>query len=310
MRAGRDGWRDHVVSIQAVAWALEQQIPAGPKLVLVALANHADHSTGLCWPSVTLIAHEASCSPRAVYRFVADLSRNGFVMVEKKRGKDGKQRSNNYWLLLDRLPLAWSAVPSSHTQDADEKSDEEQEIVSSAVHEDEPGDSVSPGEDAAPEMPAESLTPGVNVQPGDTESPGPSASGVTRQESSLEPSYLEPSPRPAFRAGAAPTRYDASARPTAIASAAAEEARRRSKPVFVIEGTRAFKAWQEFKTREWNRRIRLHGKIVLAEWHAATMAVVNGKNVRGWYFPTLFPPESPRDSPLMTRADCAEVERF
>ena len=32
------------MSIQAVGWALEQELPARPKLVLVSIANHANHA--------------------------------------------------------------------------------------------------------------------------------------------------------------------------------------------------------------------------------------------------------------------------
>lgn len=274
------------MSIQAVGWALEQQIPAGPKLVLVALANHADHTTGLCWPSVATIAHEASCSPRAVYRFVADLTRNGYVMAQKKRGKDGRQRSNNYWLLFDRAETEWSAVPPSHAQDAEAETVAEQDVAPDAVHEDEPGDHMSPGEDGAAEPPENAMTPGVKDEPGDTESPGPSDSGVTRQESSLEPSGLEPSQRASLRPASLPARYDGSARPSALASAAADEARRKNTQVFVIEHTRAMDAWEKHRGRSAPR----------------TTHTVNGKLCRGWWFPTLFPP-SGHDPPNSAPSD-------
>ncbi len=298
------------MSIQAVAWALEQRIPAGPKLVLVALANHADHTSGLCWPSVALVAHEASCSPRAVYRFVADLTRNGFVAVEKKRGKDGKQRSNNYWLLFDRPPKDWSAVPASHAQDAEQDDAEEPDIDGSAVHEDEPGDSLSPGDPIAADAPENAMTPGVKDEPGDSESPGPGDSGVTRQESSLEPSCLEPSRHAALCASARPTRYEPAARPSALASAAAEEARRKSKPVFVIEGTRAYAAWADHEAKRRNLWIRdLDGGKKLAPWNLVTTAIIDGKLRRGWYFPSLFPPKGGADPPNipLTEEDSREL---
>jgi hypothetical protein len=289
------------MSIQAVAWALEQRIPAGPKLVLVALANHADHTSGLCWPSVALIAHEASCSPRAVYRFVADLTRNGYVSVQKKRGKDGKQRSNNYWLTFDRLPLPWAAVPPTSPQDADESNAEDQEIASSDSHEDEPGDSLSPGQMNGAEAPENTMTPGVNASPGDRESPGPSDSAVTRQESSLEPSSVEPSRPSPLRVPAVPHGYDRRARPSAQASAAAEEARRRSQPVFVIEGTRAYEEWAKRKRHE-------HGH----PWHLITTSIVDGKTRRGWWFPSLFPPSASGTDPpnTLTEQDARELMKF
>lgn len=80
-----------VMSIQAVAWALEQYIPkAIAKLVLVSLANHADHASGRCYPSVEQAAHEASCSVRSVQRYTPYLAERGFIKIEE-HFKDGRQ---------------------------------------------------------------------------------------------------------------------------------------------------------------------------------------------------------------------------
>jgi hypothetical protein len=88
------------MSIQAVAWALEQYIPkAIAKLVLVSLANHADHANGRCYPRVEMIAHEASCSARSVQRYTRYLAERGFVIIEESF-EDGRRRQNTYWLLM------------------------------------------------------------------------------------------------------------------------------------------------------------------------------------------------------------------
>jgi hypothetical protein len=275
------------MSIQAVAWALEQTIPAlGPKLVLVVLANHADHSSGLCWPSIKLIAHEASCSPRAVYRYVADLTRNGYVSVEKKRGKDGKRRSNNYWLIFDRLPIEWIAIPQSHAQDAEVKEAEDQEIVEDETDDDEPRAIQSPSEVSLPEVPTESMTPGVNDKQHAIQSPGPCATAGTHKKNLSEPSCLEPSRSKPLRAPTVPARYDGNARPTAQASAAAEEARQKNVQVFVIEHTPAMDAWEKRRGRAAPR----------------TSHPVDGKLRRGWWFPSLFPPPIP-ESPSLSPED-------
>ena len=88
------------MSIQAVAWALDQDLPARPKLVLVAIANHADHTNGYCWLKAETIAREASCSPRSVYNFVGALVRNGYMRKALRKGEDGKQRANDYWIMF------------------------------------------------------------------------------------------------------------------------------------------------------------------------------------------------------------------
>ncbi|MGY4472840.1 helix-turn-helix domain-containing protein [Bradyrhizobium sp. USDA 3364] len=71
------------MSIQAVAWALDCQFRDDPyaKLILISLANHADHVTGFCWPSMKQIAREASCDRRTVLRRLPALVAAGYVRI-------------------------------------------------------------------------------------------------------------------------------------------------------------------------------------------------------------------------------------
>ena len=86
------------MSIQAVAWALKQYIPRpGQKLVLIALANHADSATGRCWPKISTLAIAASMSPRSVHTHLAALETAGFIRIQGSQTvKTG--RPNNYFL--------------------------------------------------------------------------------------------------------------------------------------------------------------------------------------------------------------------
>jgi helix-turn-helix protein len=260
------------VSIQAVAWALEQdftyQTPKGrlscchaAKLVLISLANHADHVSGHCWPSGETIAREASCTLRSVYRLVAALARNGFIDIKRSRGMDGKQRSNNYWILFDRKPAPWQYYPDDDPNDHDD-----------------PGDSESPGE---AELPHDSESSGHAVEnsPVSTaekcfESPGPSDIRVTRHNE-LEPSGLEPSVASNVE-NSAPPAFDPKQRTQQVAKLLAAEQARKPKFVPVIEGSEAWKSWIK------------HGhKSGLTTW-----VEFNGKRHRGWYFESYFPPKS------------------
>jgi hypothetical protein len=235
------------MSIQAVAWALEQDFSYvtlkghkhhahAAKLVLISLANHADHVSGHCWPSAETIGREACVTPRGVYRIVADLERNGFIDIKRVRGKDGKQRSNNYWIRFERQPRSWQYY-------GDPGDDEPFEP-------DEPGDMEPPGGivENSPENDSENAT----------ESPGPSDIGVTRQES-LEPSVLEPS----MPAGFAP-----SARADEQAKLQAAEEARKPKRIPIIEGS-----------RPWEGHVKAgHPRTLVG------LVEVDGKLHRGWYF--------------------------
>ena len=56
----------------------------------------------------------------------------------------------------------------------------------------------------------------------------------------------------------------------------------RHEPVFVIEGTRAWKAWSAYEHA-------VNGK----PWTLAIRRELQGRTQKGWHFPTLFPPEIP-----------------
>ncbi len=90
------------MSIQAVAWALEQDVPnSGMKLVLIALANRAEKDTGECYPSLRRLEREASMSRRSVQRHLQTLWREGFIEVGKSWDSSGRQMANSYRIIFD-----------------------------------------------------------------------------------------------------------------------------------------------------------------------------------------------------------------
>lgn len=90
------------MSIQAVAWALEQTIddPAA-KLVLIALCNAYNGKNGRCDPSRARLAHEASCSIRTVDRKLEWLAEQGWITAVSSFEKTGRQTANVYYLNLE-----------------------------------------------------------------------------------------------------------------------------------------------------------------------------------------------------------------
>lgn len=95
------------MSVQALSWAIEQQLPAKPKLALIALANHAEPGTGYCHFETATIAREASASPAGLWRHLGALERNGFISKTIRKTKRGDER--DYWLVLTRNELdPWS----------------------------------------------------------------------------------------------------------------------------------------------------------------------------------------------------------
>ena len=273
------------MSIQAVGWALEQDLPARPKLVLVSICNHASHTDGYCWLKAETISGEAACSPRAVFNFVGDLIRNGYLRKAPRKGDDGKQRANDYWILFDRSPEKWSSDRTTHHEENADEDDATQDV-------DEPYAPRASGEDSISQVPVPVELPAGAC--------GPHASTCSRKNNE-EPS--ESKPKEAMPSFAAPPRRYMPP-PVEPQGAVAD---REAKQIFVFEGSRAYAEWAEEKRKSTG----------VAAWHLVTTKVVDGKARRGWYFPSLFPPKPTTTGPptqpstdttsLMTREDDAAM---
>ena len=308
------------MSIQAVAWALDQDFtsytPKGrlssalaAKLVLISLSNHADHVSGHCWPSASTIAKESSCSVRSVYRLISALQRNGYIEIKRVKGGNGKQRTNNYWILFDRKPGPWQYY--SPNEDDPGPPDVEGYDTESYVDNDAEGTQTAPEHDS--KAPSESYDSAP-------ESCGPGDNGVTRHIMP-EPSILEPSesvvgqeqpkpepeapnPKPQSLVQAIPQGFDPNERAQALDRLkASEEARKKSQPpVFVWEGTDHWMAWKAHKEKLLKRPFDL----------ITTFKCPDGKMRRGWWFPTLRPPPSnpdPTAGTLMNATDFEELAK-
>lgn len=109
-----------IVTIQALAWAMDQSLPDKPKLVLMALANHADHTNGFVHFDAGTIAREVSIREPSLWRYLGALERNGYLAKDQRKTAEGDKRE--YWLALDRdatVPWAWAAHDVEHAEDAD-----------------------------------------------------------------------------------------------------------------------------------------------------------------------------------------------
>jgi hypothetical protein len=245
------------VSIQAVGWALEQRLPPKPKLVLVSIANHANHVDGYCWLALDTISREASIPVRSLFRYIGGLARNGYLRKQLRKGEDGKQRSTDYWILFDRDPREWDWGTKAPNDDDD---DDPQDVVEPSATESDGSAKLADGESTAETL---------------ILADGPSA--IVGRAYNAEPSESKPSKKeesPPFDPAERPRSYEPP--PIEPMGAVIDQ---KAKQIFVIEGTRAWKAWVAFKTHECHRR-----------WNLCTNATIKGRIRRGWYFPSLFPP--------------------
>lgn len=76
------------MSIKAVSWAFDQQIKDPlAKLVLIAVADHINESTGDAWPSVERLEHMTCASRSTVIRKLKLLETTGFLQRTKRYNK-------------------------------------------------------------------------------------------------------------------------------------------------------------------------------------------------------------------------------
>jgi len=76
------------MSIKAVSWAFDQQIKDPlAKLVLIAVADHINESTGDAWPSVERLEQMTCASRSTVLRKLKMLENSGFLKRQKRFNK-------------------------------------------------------------------------------------------------------------------------------------------------------------------------------------------------------------------------------
>jgi len=274
------------MSIQAVGWVLDQNgLPPSAKLVLVAIANHADHTDGYCWLRAETIGRESSCTTRNVHRIVAALVRNGYLRKAPRKGGDGKQRANDYWILFDRPAAEWSWFKADERDQTDE--DETQDVVVADLPQD------TTLQDEGTEGFVESSGPS------DTTSPNRVTPGIRHiDKPSFEPSKTKEIKKE-IDGGlkeARPRTY----RPPPQQVVGDETSKESSKQVFVVKGTPAWQAWCKWRGRQ--------GKV--PSW---PVIIGRGEHAgkSGWFFPKLFPPSAtgPPET-LMTEQDEADSEQL
>jgi len=87
------------MTIKAMNWAWEVDLPPALKLVLLKLADRANDD-GECWPGQASVAKACGIGARTLVRHIATLEQMGLIKTEKRYGQDGKRSTNIYLLSL------------------------------------------------------------------------------------------------------------------------------------------------------------------------------------------------------------------
>ncbi len=91
------------MSVRMMSKVFGLDVDPAEKLLLLALADHADDDGHNCWPSVPYLAWKTSLSDRHVRRMMKSLRDKG-VLIPVEREGGGRQRSVIYQMDLGPLP--------------------------------------------------------------------------------------------------------------------------------------------------------------------------------------------------------------
>lgn len=115
------------MSVQAITWAIEQDISVpAQKLLLICLANYANED-GVCWPGQKRLARDCSMTERSVRTHVKALEDAGYLTRKaRRRDSDQTRTSDEYTLnISSRKNLPVDAGPTGKSaSDLPEKNDQ------------------------------------------------------------------------------------------------------------------------------------------------------------------------------------------
>ena len=109
------------MSLDLMSWAFKQHVEPGPKLVLLALADHANGQTGLCIPGQKSLAEQCSMSVRTVQRHIQVLEDGGLLRREARMRGQGRGRTSDRYYLGDQgdksAPMRQDVTTNATNQD-------------------------------------------------------------------------------------------------------------------------------------------------------------------------------------------------
>ncbi len=105
------------MSIKLMAKAWEMPLSQSEKLVLLALADHANDD-GVCYPSQEYLAEKCSMSRRSLIDQIKKLKAYG-ILIAERRQKNGGRLANVYTIVLDNFT---QCANSAHAKSACENS--------------------------------------------------------------------------------------------------------------------------------------------------------------------------------------------
>lgn len=108
------------MSVNLMAWAFRQDVDPAAKLVLLALADHANGQNGLCIPGQKLLAEQCSMSVRTVQRHLQTLEGRGLIRRQARMRGSGRGRTSDAYYLCDQSDNLGHTVTTNATKQNDQ----------------------------------------------------------------------------------------------------------------------------------------------------------------------------------------------
>lgn len=94
------------MSVKVMSWVWEQDLSTTKKMLLLAIADHADDEGENAWPSKARLALKCNISESQVRRHLRELEADGWIATERQRGgtlaTSEDRRPNLYRVLVER----------------------------------------------------------------------------------------------------------------------------------------------------------------------------------------------------------------
>jgi hypothetical protein len=97
--------------LATVWWALKQELPVHPKMVLIMLANYTNDEKGYAWPTYAQLSKLCGMPESTCRKYVQWLVDRGLI-IKEKHVYAGRQRANRYYLPVN--VMAFQGATSEH----------------------------------------------------------------------------------------------------------------------------------------------------------------------------------------------------
>jgi len=192
------------LSVKVITWAWTVDLPATDKLILIALADHANDEEHTCYPSITHLSYKCGMTRRTVITSLNRIEEKGII----KKHQRSRSETTLYWLNVGGENIALcKKKPRKVVKQFHHSSEADTPQVMNDIHhggESDAGGGESNDVKVVKEIhPEPSLEPSVTITSPDAEKPAPSkykysdkdilcAQGMFKKIQEINPGQKEP----------------------------------------------------------------------------------------------------------------------